>query len=191
MAGELSSTNVIREFLRIQDFFPDVRGEEESLAQCFQTLDEQIARFVTQDLIHSDDEILQALAACGLLIYDRLTNQPQRNWAQLSDGVRQLAAALQQAFDPETNGEVKAAALEYWKTPEDEQFHFTQWGSVIRRLMASVKHHQKNGPRAYCRWIILYVAKWSPDLSDDKVHWVVMSGTVPDTEKMDEILPDQ
>jgi hypothetical protein len=181
MAGELQATNVVREFVRIQDYFPNVQGKEDSLVQCFQCLDQQIARFATKELVHSDDEILQALAACGLYIYDKQMGRPPRDWSGLPKGARQLAEVFTATFDPDVNEEIKAATQEYWLTANDEQFHFMQWGSVIRRLMASVKRHQKNDPRGYCRWVVTFTARWSPDPSDDKVHWALMSLSQSDT----------
>ena len=76
-------------------------------------------------------------------------------------------------FDPDTNEVVRAPADRAWQTAEDPSIHFEYWGAMIRRLIASVKFHGKHDPRGYCRWIPGFAAKFSPELMDGKIQWVV------------------
>ncbi len=173
MPGALRPTNVVREFTRIYDYLPDITREEDRFAIGFECLDAQIAWMVKREVIHSDDEILQSLAAAGLRAYEKLSQERPRSWDNLSEPVRQLAQRMVDAFDPDANEEIRATAERAWRTAEDPPFHFRQWGGIIRRLMVSVKFHGKHDPRGYCRWIPGFAAKFSPALMDGKTHWVV------------------
>lgn len=171
---ELKSTNVVKEFTRIQEHFRNIRGQEVALTPAFQCLEQQVAVFVTKEVIRSDDEVLQALAAAGLHAYDCATGRPRHGWDQLPEAVQQLAVNLTMTFDLNSNPELKAAADDIWTSGEEQERHFSEWGAVVRRLMGSVRLHQKRDPRGYCRFVVSFVGKWNHG-NDDKVHWVLLT----------------
>ncbi len=157
MSEILRSTSVLREFQRIQTEFENVIGQEEALTLGFVCLDTRIAEFVDQERIHRDEEILQALSAVGLQAYARLTRTPLPDWRGLSEPVRALAESLATAFDPAMNPELAVASVENWTSDEDESHHYARWGSVIRRLVVSVRQRSKRDPHGYCRFILGFI----------------------------------
>ncbi len=176
MSYELKSTNVVQQFTRIQDQFRDIRGQEVAMTVPFHCLEQQLASFVKKEVIYSDDQILQALAAVGLHAYDRATGGPTRSWDQLPDAVRQLATNLTMSFDPAFNPELKEVADKVWTSGDEQEIHFREWGSVVRRLMGSVRFRQKRDPRGYCRFVVSFVAQHTGD-DDDKPHWALLTKT--------------
>ncbi|MCL5065503.1 MAG: hypothetical protein M1600_10615 [Firmicutes bacterium] len=179
--GELTPSNVVRNFVRIQDHFSNLRGNEQAMTTAFRCLEEQLAWYVKNERVHSDDEILQALAASGLLAYDRWSEQAPHSWERLPDVVQQLAGDLTRCFDPETNPEILQAALLSWGDAYAEcaRAHFYKWGGVIRRLMDSVRRHQKRGPRGYSRFVVGFVSQFSA-IDDHPVHWVLVLPSTPE-----------
>ncbi len=179
--AELTSTNVVRDFVRIQDHFSNLRGREKAMTPAFLCLEEQLAWYVKNERVHSDDEILQALAASGLLAYDRWSEQAPHSWNRLPDVVQQLAGDLTRCFDPETNPEILPAALLSWGDAyaESARVHFYTWGGVIRRLMDSVRRHQKRDPRGYSRFVVGFVSQFSA-IDDHTVHWALLSPSTPE-----------
>lgn len=179
MAIELRSTNVVQAFNRIRDRFIDIRKEEQRWTAGFECLELAIAEFVRGGLIYSDDEILQALSAVGLHVYDKLTAAPPRSWRNLGESVRLLAERMAGAFDPNLNSELAAASELAWKTEEDSRHHYESWGSIIRRLIDSVRLHGKRDPRGYSRFVVGFVAHLPSSLFEGKVHWAVWSLSNP------------
>lgn len=178
MIQDLKSTNVVREFSRVRDTFQNLRGQETPMTMAFQCLEHQIASLVKKGIIRSDDEVLQALAAVGLLAYDHVSENQPRNWGALPQSVQQLARRLTQCFDPASNSTMQQATDTAWTTPEEPLVHFHLWGSVVRRLMDSVRARQKRDPRGYCRFVVPFVAQWSDVDDDDEVQWALLSQSI-------------
>lgn len=180
VAVELSPTNVIREFSRIREAFPNIRRQEEVRAESFWCMEQQIAWMVHHDPSLLDEDVNQALSAAGLRAYDALTSGPERSWSRLDPRVQQLAWRLSATFDPDVNEEVRHAAEKAWRTLEERQKHFTEWGAVIARLIDSVKFHSKKNPRGYCQWVVPALTELGNNLDDGATHWVIWSRSVPE-----------
>lgn len=180
---ELKSTNILREFARIKDYFPNIRGNEDAMAVPFQCLEGQLAWFVKHELVHTDEEILQALAAAGLVAYDRALGHDPRSWDLLPEVVQKLALNLTMSFDPSANPdpELQKASRRAWVDSEAEAHHFRAWGSVIRRLVDSVTTRQKRDPRGYCRFVVPFMAQLKLD-DRHEIQWVIMSKQAIDEE---------
>lgn len=171
---ELQLNNVTREFARIQDRFPDIRGFEELATEPFQCLESRLAHFVNQGWVHSDDEILKILSLAGLRAYERWSDAAPRPWDRIPESLQEMALDLTKSFDPTANPKILEVTQQAWTDREVEKAHFMQWGSIIRRLIHSVRLHQKRDPRGYCRFVVSFTAQWS-DGDDDGIHWAVLS----------------
>lgn len=174
MVIEWQLNNVGREFSRIQDHFPDIRGQEGFATEPFQCLESQLAHFVKQDWVHFDDEILQMLSLVGLRAYERWSDASPRPWTRIPKPIQEMAFNLTKCFDPAANPEIFEVTQQAWTERDEAKAHFLLWGAVIRRLIHSVRLHQKRDPRGYCRYVVSFVSRWSNG-DDDRIHWAVLS----------------
>ena len=166
--------NALKQWQRRRELFPDIKGNEDSHYPLIYPLEQQIGFLVNQNSHYVDEEVLIALAICGLRCTERLNSVERFTFESFSAEIMTMADRCSAVFHPDFNPDVKALMDEKSQSEEIRAAHFTEFGSAIRRLMYSVEFWGKGSFRGYCQHVLPFLGRTGYDVTKDKIHFTVL-----------------
>jgi len=170
----------IRKWKKAMLKFPSIKGEEEVFSEHLLHIEQQIVYMSNKYDRLSGEDVALALAVCGLNVEAQLEYRERPEFTGLSAEVVELANRCMATFDPAYNPEARQAAKVVWHNQEDEQFHYHNMGSVLRRLSDSCQLWTKKGGRnGYIHFIRSFLREANMMSDNDKIHFAIISKHIP------------
>jgi len=166
--------NVLKQWRRRFEQFSNIRGNEEAYYPLIYPMEQQIGFLVNQNAHYVDEDVLFALAICGLRCIEQLSSVERFTFEALSDEVMTMADRCSAVFHPDFNPKVMELMNAKSRSEEIRSTHFTEFGSAIRRLMYSVEYWGKGSHRGYCQHVLPFLEQAGYDVTEDQIHVTVM-----------------
>lgn len=172
---KITKHNVMQNWRRRVDLFPDIRGSEEDYNPLIYVIEQQIGFMVNRNSRFVDEQILTALALCGLRCAEQIVPDTKLEFQGFDEMMVALTERCLASFHPDYNPEIKAVTDRLWSSSDIRIEHFTAYGAAIRRLMYSVQFWGKASGtlRGYVNHVVDFLSEAGHDVTTDYVHFHV------------------
>lgn len=171
----------LRLWNKAKEQFSNIRGEEDLYGHNLLCIEQQVFLIAGKYNKISDEDIMLALAICGLKVAAALEKKEgQIEFKDISMEVEELANCIMATFHPNYNSELTAVIKNMWQTIDDEMYHYRTAGSVLRRLTDSCKFWTKSGgSKGYVKYVTSFLVESNLIPKDDRVNFAIGTKSVP------------